>query len=333
MLPPNMNGTTTAQHSGFIYQKNPIATSSMTTKDDTKQCISAALVLFGVPKAFQYIHNAYIQQIVKRNPHVCFKAHMHMYNDLHQKPFINIRNEEKNGKIESPESIQAILDAEGGIPAQLSTSSQSTFDEANLSWMHENITQNFPTKNKLNLQTMMNVFRQGNSMKEAFISASFAFELQKQQEQQRHGYDMYVFARSDTLLITPIDIPRSGIGDRDLHIPGWHRWGGGNDRFALAGPIAANIWVSAKGNVFREMILDPGETLRSMEKKGRTGWNGTLGNPEKMLRLWLDANDSLNVTRGGKDWAHVIRVRMGGVLQRKDTDAFKIKQKNARDVK
>ena len=52
-----------------------------------------------------------------------------------------------------------------------------------------------------------------------------------------------------------------------------------------------------------------------------------------MLTLWLDANDSLNVKRGGKDWAHVIRVRMGGVLQRKDTDAFKIKQKNARDVK
>eukprot|EP00579_Thalassiosira_antarctica_P002967 CAMPEP_0201906514 /NCGR_PEP_ID=MMETSP0902-20130614/57061_1 /ASSEMBLY_ACC=CAM_ASM_000551 /TAXON_ID=420261 /ORGANISM="Thalassiosira antarctica, Strain CCMP982" /LENGTH=141 /DNA_ID=CAMNT_0048440653 /DNA_START=679 /DNA_END=1104 /DNA_ORIENTATION=- len=133
----------------------------------------------------------------------------------------------------------------------------------------------------LNVQTLMNVFRQGNSMKAAFLSASFAFEIQQQKQQQRHGCDMYIFVRSDTLLLSPIDIPCSGLGDRDIHLPSWHTFGGDNDRFALAGPIAAIVYVETKTNVFKGMILHPGEALWTMEQKRRTASKGKLGNPEK----------------------------------------------------
>ena len=181
----------------------------------------------------------------------------------------------------------------------------------------------------------MNVFRQGNSMKAAFQSALFGFEIQQQQQQQRqrHGYDMYIFVRSDTLLLSPIDIPCSGLGDRDIHIPSWHSFGGDNDRFALTGPTAAIVYVAAKTNVFKEMILNPGEALRTMEQKGRTGWEGKLGNPEKMLRLWMDENDALNVTRGPNNWVQLMRVRSGGVFHKGDMNFFRVRQHHVRDMK
>lgn len=307
---------------------------STTTHGDEKGCIiSAALVIFGVPKSFQYIYKAYNKHVVQRNPHICFKIHMHMYNDLHQTPFNNKRSSEKGAKLQSPEDIASILNTTGGIPSKLVTSSQLHLDRSELSWMQNDITEHLAD---LNLQTMMNVFRQGNSMKEAFTSAFFAFELQHNHERNRHGYDVYVFARSDTLLITPIDIPKSGVGDHDLYVPSWHNFGGENDRFAVAGPTAANVWVAAKLDVFKEMVLNPALTLNLFEKKGSQerpyGWVGKLANPEKMLRFWLEANDELNVTRGDNQWANLIRVRSRGMLHQPDVRLFKMNKRNIKDV-
>ena len=46
----------------------------------------AVLILFGVPKQFNFVWKAYLHNIIARNPWVKFEVYMHMYSDLHQKP-------------------------------------------------------------------------------------------------------------------------------------------------------------------------------------------------------------------------------------------------------
>ena len=134
--PTIINNEASPPHVGNISASFDVLRSPETKEN--KQCISAALVVFGVPKEFQSIWKAYLKNIVTRNPHITFKAHMHMYSDLHEHPFSNVRSNEKNAKLESPDSIQAILD-KGPIPANLITSPQSRFDQTELSSRCEKI--------------------------------------------------------------------------------------------------------------------------------------------------------------------------------------------------
>jgi hypothetical protein len=176
-------------------------------------------------------------------------------------------------------------------------------------------------------------------MNEAFLSASSDFELQPQQKSQRHGHDIYIFIRSDTLLMSPIDIPCYSTGDKDIHIPSWHTWEGDNGRFDVVGRTAAQTYAIAKppSGFYKEMVLnqlhspDANETLHFFEKGSEAGWTGRLGNPEKFLKLCLEANIDSNVTCRPNDWEKLMRVRVGGKLE--DRSLWKIRQTNARDFK
>lgn len=93
---PIKTGVTASNTHALNQTGSSSSTSSEINK--TNQCQSAALVAFGLPKSFQYVWKAYLKHIVKQNPHIKFKAYMHMYDDLHQQPFPNERSQEKNVK-------------------------------------------------------------------------------------------------------------------------------------------------------------------------------------------------------------------------------------------
>jgi hypothetical protein len=153
-----------------------------------------------------------------------------MYSDLHQLPFSSTRNALQNATLESPDVIREILH-NGGVPAWITTSSQSMFDELELSWLQQSDTLFF---DKYPLQTLQNMFRQGNSLRESFLYL-------QDQRTYSNDIDVYIFARSDTILLTPIDINCSGIVDNEIWVPSWGGFMGINDRFAIAGPIAAKF--------------------------------------------------------------------------------------------
>ena len=108
-----------------------------------------------------------------------------------------------------------------GVPARITTSSQSMFDKLELSWLKESDTLFF---DEYPLQTLQNMFRQGNSLRES---------LRYLQDQRKCDIDVYIFARSDTILLTLIVIPSSGIGDNKIWVPSWGGWMGIIDRLQL----------------------------------------------------------------------------------------------------
>ena len=291
--------------------------------DKTRPCkpgtkLSATLVIFGVPKSFRIVWRSYFRNIVERNPHVDFEVHLHMYSDLLS---VNTpRNWEINAVIDTHEKVQTILYNAEDISTKIITSSQAEFDTTLLSWLNKS-----NTLYDLDIHSTMNVFRQGNSMKEAFLSASGQTHLNSTKDREgRCGYDMvYLFMRSDTLLLSPIDIPHLGLDSKDIHIPLWQSWVGVtyNDRFALAGSLAANIYAASKSVAFKEMVLDKKEKNEALEQ---------LGTPERMLRLWLDKN-SLNITVV-PDWAKLVRIRGDGRIPDRDAGEFKLPQKNVQDL-
>ena len=66
--------------------------------------VSAALVLFGVPKKFQLIWKSYFRNIVENNPHVNFEATLHMYSDITS---VNTpRNGELNATVDTIDTVQ-----------------------------------------------------------------------------------------------------------------------------------------------------------------------------------------------------------------------------------
>ncbi len=198
-------------------------------------CKRAALILFGVPKQFSFVWKSYMQNIIMRNPRIQYEVHMHMYSDLHQNPFSNSRNNEHNATIESPDEIRATLD-KGDIPVMLNTSSQTMFEKSSLSWLQESDISFF--HHSYSFLTLQNMFRQGNSLREAF---------QYQQKHSIHSNDdiVYIFARSDTFLMSPVDIPCSGLGNHtEMIVPRWSSELGYNDRFAVAGQDAAKVYAS-----------------------------------------------------------------------------------------
>ena len=289
---------------------------SVEATNKNKECVSAAIILFGVPKSFKYIWDAYLTNIANRNPHLNFTVHMHMYDDLHQKPFSNSRTKERNVTLETPEYVRAILN--NTIPSNCVTSSQSTFDNAELTWVKNEMTRTLSSS--FNIHTVKNVFRQGNSMKEAYQSATST----RGEKQHHDGYGIYVFARSDTLLLSPIDIPCAGLGDREIQLPTWQPWGGYNDRFALAGPAAADIYIKAKTIGFKKMFMD--RPQNGVDDVNNMNTNMKWDNTETMLKVWLDnANEGVEIISSLTNWAQLLRVRSGGLIHLTDSKQHRVR--------
>ena len=167
-LPPSPPvGTVDDDNNNSNNKKKSTAVGGGNEEEVSKQCKNAALILFGVPVHFQYIWKSYMKNIVQRNPTLNFEVYLHMYSDLHQKTFSSVRNNVQNALLESPDDIWKILH-EGGsvVPAAITTSSQSTFDESELSWLQQSDTLGFWA---YHFQTLQNMFRQGNSLRESLL--------------------------------------------------------------------------------------------------------------------------------------------------------------------
>ncbi|KAL7475565.1 hypothetical protein ACHAW6_001480 [Cyclotella cf. meneghiniana] len=280
--------------------------------------IIASLVVFGVPKSFHIIWRSYVRNIIDRNPDIDFEVHMHMYADL--SVIFTPRNGELNATLDTPVTIRSILKSEGNIPIYFTTSSQNEYDMSLVSWLGKDTLYDY------DVHTTMNIFRQGNSMKEAYLSASGKDHLNltsKERGSRCENNTMYVFLRSDTLLISPIDIPKQGIGGMDVYMPMWQAWPGHayNDRFAVAGSFAATVYASAKSYGFQQMILEQRNKNESLQ---------LLGTPERMLKHYLDKHN-LNITLI-PDWAKLLRIRGGGGMNDRDISTFGLKVNKVEDL-
>ena len=265
-----------------------------------------------------------MKYIVQANPTIHFEAHIHMYSDLHLSSFTNAKNNEINVDIESPSMIRSIIDGSyettkenaTKIPTRMVTSSQHEYDEKNLSWVEQRDADEL-FSNIATIHTLKNIFRQGNSMYEAYQSAT-----SKPFFDNDTSNKTFLFLRSDTLLIQPLIIPCNGLASNEIHIPSWQtkKYPVYNDRTALAGSIAAYKYARAKSHVFPELFLD----RRGEEKiqwasrdsmKGHGG--GKLHNPERMLMVYLNHlvnGRKIEVKERELTWAPLLRVRSGGVL-------------------
>ena len=269
---------------------------------------TAVLILFGVPKHFRLVFTSYMKNIVQRNPRMKFEVYMHMNSDLHLTSYSNGRNDEKNAMLDSPDVIRTILDEVGGdnITTHLTTSSQKLFMDPNLSWIQQSDV-SFFKDGSYSFRTVLNQFRQGTSLREAF------FSYQEQNINWNDNHHVYVFARSDTFLISPVDIP-SEIGGTDAIVPSWHGWSGYNDRFAVAGPDAAKVYAT-KVDGYKEAIL----ACRSNPEA-----EPLFTNAETLLKMWLLGN-KLNVIEHEDDWAWaLLRLRADGRIEARDSEEFKI---------
>ncbi len=231
-----------------------------------------------------------------------------MNSDLHLTSYSNGRNDEKNAMLDSPDVIQTILDEVGGdnITTHLTTSSQKLFMDPNLSWIQQSDV-SFFKDGSYSFRTVLNQFRQGTSLREAF------FSYQEQNINWNDNYHVYVFARSDTFLISPVDIP-SEIGGADAIVPSWHGWSGYNDRFVVAGPDAAKVYAT-KVDGYKEAIL----ACRSNPEA-----EPLFTNAETLLKMWLLGN-KLNVTEHEDDWAWaLLRLRADGRIEARDSEEFEI---------
>ena len=272
------------------------------------------MVLFGVPKMFKYILKSYVRNVIEQNPHVDFSVHLHMYHDL-----LTV-NTPRNGEQGTPaESKESILEVTRSLikdsPISLITSNQTVFDQSLSSWLGNS------TLFDYDMITTMNIFRQGNSMKNAFRSAlgsriEGSDVLTVENAHQCGNSTVYLFLRTDTLLLSPITIPHS-LQSNNIVLPTWLAWRGAayNDRAALAGSFAAEIYAEAKSNGFKNMILD---------KRSNNGSLYELGTPERMLKTWMDKNsDNVNVT-SMDDWAKLLRIRADGAINGRDKSHFGI---------
>jgi hypothetical protein len=123
------------------------------------------------------------------------------------------------------------------------------------------------------------------------------------QKEYSNDIDFYIFARSDTVLLTPIDIPCSGIGENEIWVPSWASHSGINDRFAIAGPNAAKVYASRMEG-YKEAIL--------LRRKGNS--KALWHNSESLLKMWLKMN-MLNVTQMDGGWG---KVRAHGIVAPED---------------
>jgi hypothetical protein len=293
----------TTQNGGSVFTHNNM-------QHNLAACKKAALIFFGVPKHFPIIWKSYIQNIIKQNPQIEeFEVYMHMYEDLHQHPFSNSKNGELNETLESPDDIRAVFDNENNevhIQAKLTTTSQAKFDELELTWLQESDKTFFYN---YSLTTVKNVFRQGNSLREAYNYLL----TEKRKEQSNNDIDVYIFARPDTFLMSPIDVPCLGLGDDEIWVPSRNSWWGINDRFAIAGSHAANVYANRIYG-YKDAVLARRINLIEIE----LGMRETVGippqqfnNSETLLRTWLLGNNVKIIPQMEK-WAKLLRVRAGG---------------------
>eukprot|EP00581_Thalassiosira_minuscula_P000510 CAMPEP_0183746256 /NCGR_PEP_ID=MMETSP0737-20130205/66656_1 /TAXON_ID=385413 /ORGANISM="Thalassiosira miniscula, Strain CCMP1093" /LENGTH=648 /DNA_ID=CAMNT_0025981943 /DNA_START=317 /DNA_END=2263 /DNA_ORIENTATION=+ len=217
-------------HNFTTFWKSPQASTSSvhsSLSSTTTSCVPVTLLLFGVPKEFAHIWNHYLEHIVRANPHIQFELHMHMYSDLTS--FSNAKNNEMNVITESPSEVRRILnntmqiirewkDVNMTIPMTLVTSPQKDYDTS-LGWLEEADTEQF---NKLSLDTLKNMFRQGNSIQQAYLSSSSLSDnspllfhnnnnMKEETTTTMNNNKTYLFLRSDTLLIKPLSIPCTGL--------------------------------------------------------------------------------------------------------------------------
>mmetsp|Transcript_34538 Transcript_34538/g.50844 ORF Transcript_34538/g.50844 Transcript_34538/m.50844 type:complete len:260 (+) Transcript_34538:139-918(+) len=244
--------------------------------------------------------------------------HFNMYSDLHQKPFSNSRNNERNATLDSPDDIRELLDKDkGGTQVMMMTSSQSMFEESDLSWLQQSDKPYF--FRYYPFETVKNIFRQGNSLREAF---PFLNEEIKHSNSPNDD-TVYIFARSDTFLMSPVDIPCSfNLGNTDIIVPRWASWGGYNDRFAIAGPESAKVYAT-RIEGYKQAILARRRNIKlGLEL-------GPKRNSERMLRGWLLGN-KLNVTEHEdvRAWA-LLRVRADQSIEQQDLKEFKIDGKTS----
>ncbi len=292
--------------SSYNTEKKSVVTDA-NEPNNSSTCKKAALILFGVPKYFQYTWKSYMENIVRRNPQISIKVIMHMYSDLHQgQVSLSKRNKEENVTLESPADIWAVLEKEG-VPAGLTTSPQSNFDKSELTWLQQSDTSGFWS---IAFDSLQNVFRQGNSLRESSL------HLLRDQKNHSNDIDVYIFARSDTLLLTPVDIPCSGLSDDEIWVPSWASWLGVNDRFAMAGSDAAKNYAN-KIVGYKEAVIANRNTIAAKDFQQRHTWeNSLLRNSETLLKKWLLEN-KLNVKQID-EWAKVCRVRGDGRINRLD---------------
>eukprot|EP00985_Skeletonema_marinoi_P028963 scaffold26411_cov88-Skeletonema_marinoi.AAC.1 len=188
------------------------------------------------------------------------------------------------------------------------------FEESDLSWLQQSDSAFFGRTYSSHSQTLKNVFRQGNSLREAF---PFLYADIKHSNNPNDD-TVYIFARSDTFLMSPVDIPCSfNLGNTDIIIPRWASWRGYNDRFAIAGPESAKVYAT-RIEGYKQAIL-----ARRRNIKLGLGL-GPLMNAEKMLQNWLLGN-KLNVTEHEdvRAWA-LLSVRADHNIEQKDVGEFKI---------
>ena len=285
--------------------------------------IQASMVLFGVPKCFKYIWLSYVRNLIQKNPHVGFSIDLHMYHDL---LVVNTPRNAERASVDSPKNMHEIITRslafeDSPIPVNIITSNQTAFDQTLLSWLDKS-----ETLFDYDIHTTMNIFRQGISMKNTFFSASglrAGENLVMSNGVQRCGCGnstVYLFLRSDTLLLSPIIIPNVGLQSNSIVIPTWQAWRGVayNDRLAMAGSSAAAIYTEAKSIGFnfkiKTMILD---------QKSKNSSLYLLGTPERMLKAWLDKQgDELN-TMLLDDWAKLLRIRANnGAINGREKSEF-----------
>jgi hypothetical protein len=269
-------------------------------------------------KCFQYIWLSYVRNLIQQNPHVDFSIHLHMY-DL--KVVTTPRNWEKEAPVDSLKTVHEIIARSmifedlPPIPVNIVTSNHTEFDQTRLSWLDPS-DQIFD----YDLHTKMNIFRQGNSMEHAFFSA---LGMRRPGEnlvmsngvRQCGNSTVFLFLRSDTLLLSPIIIPNGGIASKSIIIPTWESWRGHdyNDRLAMAGSHAAAIYAEAKTNGYKNMILN---------QKSKNISLYLLGTSEGMLKSWLDKHENeLNLTLLD-DWAKLVRIRANGLINGRDKNEF-----------
>jgi hypothetical protein len=282
------------------------------------------MVLFGVPKMFKYIFKSYVRNIIEQNPHVDFSVHLHMYHDL---LMVNTpRNGERGIPAETPERVLAMTRSliEDSSSINFITSNQTAFDQTLSSWLGQS-----DRLYDYDMITTMNIFRQGNSMKNAFpLALGSRLEgtrILSENVPRCGNSSVYLFLRSDTLLISPITIPQTGLQSNNIILPTWEAWRGAayNDRLAVAGPYAAEIYAEAKASGFKDMILN---------QKSKNSSLYDLGTPERMLKSYFDKKaDQLNVTLVDH-WAKLLRIRTDGTINDRDKGEFGIQLNNVNNL-
>ena len=108
--------------------------------------IQCALVLFGVPKMFNYIWKSYTRNIIEQNPLVDFSVYMHMYQDI-----VKVYTP-RNGENHEAETIASVMEAFNNLTIRNSSSNvsistikigvsnQSLFDSNLTRWLNKSDT-------------------------------------------------------------------------------------------------------------------------------------------------------------------------------------------------